>query len=159
MITQPDNHLLEKCLANAISEVIMTTAGVSVCHVHDSTQVQNASGVELTGAIMLQGERSAILSLKMSKDYASFIVSSMTGLDQLELSDEDLYDGVAEIVNIIAGKIKTRMEVGGHSYSLTQPFTVVGENVSFIYKEQVPQKIAMQFNGGDAELYAVLTFL
>lgn len=159
MTTLPEADLLQKCLVNAVIEVISITAGVTVCKVQESTILPQPGRVELTGAIMIQGERSALLSLKISKEYAVCIVSSMTGLDSQELSDEDLYDGVAEIVNMIAGRVKACMEVTGRGYSLTQPFTVVGENVMVIYKEQVPKKLMLKFVAGEAELYLVLTFL
>ncbi len=50
----------------------------------------------------------------MTRDCAAKLVAEMLGMDDSEIDDEILSDGVGEIANIVAGHAKTKL--GGTSF-------------------------------------------
>jgi chemotaxis protein CheX len=155
---QADKEFLQKRLAQAVFDVFGTMAGIEPSEVKESLDSRQLSSGEITGAMMLPGARIAMLSLTMSKENAKVIVSYMTGSSPAELADEELYDGVAEMVNMIAGRGKALLAGTDYHYIISPPFTIVGENHFIVFKKKVVQ-IVMKFNIGESILHLRLSYL
>ncbi|HWR42615.1 chemotaxis protein CheX [Sporomusa sp.] len=152
------NDFLQKCLSRAVVEVIGTIAGLDFSRNPETTQKQHVNSGGLTGAMLVHGERNAMLSITMSKEDAAAIVSAMTGVNQLGLSDADLYDGVAEMANMVAGRAKALLSGTGYHYTITAPFTIVGENHFIVYKKQASQ-VSMSFTAGEMIIQLGLAYV
>ncbi|GMB01595.1 chemotaxis protein CheX [Pelosinus sp. IPA-1] len=153
-----DPILLQKCLAQAVSDVFSTMVGLECCEIKQQAENSKNSKGEITGVMMILSERNAILSMAMSKQHAATIVSFMTGIRVIELADEELYDGVAELVNMIAGRAKALLAGTGYYYRITPPLTIVGDNHFILYKKNVSQ-LRMEFEAGETKLHLELTYL
>ncbi|WP_378954703.1 chemotaxis protein CheX [Pelosinus sp. sgz500959] len=149
---------LQKCLAQAVFDVFGMMAGMETCHVTKNIDNCQPSSGDITGVMFIQGIRNAMLHLTLNKEHAAMIVSYMTGNSPLELLDDELYDGVAEMVNMIAGRAKALLAGTNNHYMITPPFTIVGLNHFIVYKKEV-SKINMKFTAGETELYLGLTYL
>lgn len=149
---------LQKCLAQAVFDVFETMVGITTCQVHTNSDHSELGQGDITGVMMIEGARKAMLYLTLNKKNAGMIVSYMTGIDPLELAEDELHDGVAELVNMIAGRAKALLAGTSDHYTITPPFTIVGLNHYIIYKKEV-SKFIMKFTASDAELYLGLTYL
>lgn len=152
-----DDVLLRKSLAQAIFDVFDTMVGVEPCEI-EADRDETSFKREISGAMILLGSRNALLSVTIGKEDAAIIVSYMTGNSPEELSDEELYDGVAELVNMVAGRTKALLAGTGYHYSITPPLTIVGENHFIVFKKKAPQ-IQMEFSAAETKLQLKLTYL
>ncbi len=91
---------------------------------------------EISGAMFLMGKNSGMASVTMTRQTASMLVSYMTGIPYYELSDDDLYDGIAELMNLIAGRAKAILRQTDYYFEITPPFSIVGKNHQIVYKKQ-----------------------
>ncbi|SFM06543.1 chemotaxis protein CheX [Pelosinus propionicus] len=148
---------LQKCLAQSVSDVFSTMVGVELCPIEKAPESKRYKS-EITGVMMILSTHNALLSIALSKENAALIVSFMTGIDSAEIEDEELYDGVAELVNMIAGRAKALLAGTDYHYQITPPLTVVGENHFILYKKNVSQ-LTMEFEAGDIKLHLDLTYL
>lgn len=126
----------------AVSDVMITMTGFEMeedmdfqgelcCGGEDDPQP-----CEITGAMILMGQNSGMASITMTRQTASILVSYMTGVPYYELEDADLYDGIAELMNLIAGRAKAALRDSEYYYEITPPFTIVGENHQIVHKKQ-----------------------
>jgi len=92
---------------------------------------------EICGTMMLGGNATVLITVSTDKDSAKTIVSYMTGIDVAELTDEEVVDGIAEIVNMLSGSCKTRNSEKNFEYTLTTPFVMVGDNLDILTKKSV----------------------
>lgn len=152
-----NSEFLQKCFTQAVFDVFATAVGVEPGAVDEKSAPGVLSNSEITGAMIVLSERNALLTMTMSKQNAAAIVSCMTGIDQSELIDEELYDGVAELVNMIAGRAKALLAGTGDHYQITPPLTIVGENHFIVYKAKTSQ-ISMDFATGESHIRLNLTY-
>jgi len=150
------NDFFQKCLAQAVFDVFEMMVGMQANHIMDESDDQLSEG-DITGVMIIQGDRKAMLYLTLKRNHAAEIVSYMTGMTVAEVTDEDLYDGVAELVNMIAGRAKALLAGTGDHYTITPPFTIVGNDHFIVYKKEV-SKFSMKFSAGEAKLYLGLTY-
>jgi len=153
-----ESDFLQKCLAQAVFDVFETMVGITTCQVHTDSDNSRQWRGDITGVMMIEGGRKAMLYLTISKKNAGMIMSYMTGNDPLELREDELHDGVAELVNMIAGRAKALLAGTSDHYTITPPFTIVGLNHHIVYKKEV-SKFIMLFTAGDAEIHLGLTYL
>ena len=149
---------LQKCLAEAVSDVFGTMVGLELCQIKERIVAPKDRKSEITGVMMILSAQNALLSMTLSKKNAAIIVSFMTGIASTELADEELYDGVAELVNMIAGRAKALLAGTDYHYQITPPLTIVGENHFILYKKNVSQ-LSLEFEAGEIELHLDLTYL
>ncbi|MBF8982100.1 chemotaxis protein CheX [Lutibacter sp. B2] len=132
-----DRELVEGACTNAVKDVIETMTGFNIDEHYKNDEEDHISTVEISGMMFIFGKRNAIFSLSMTKESAATIVAYMTGIPPFELEDEDLYDGVAELVNMITGRIKAQLINTEYYFDLTPPFTIVGKNHYIVHKSCV----------------------
>ncbi|MBM7866073.1 chemotaxis protein CheX [Heliobacterium gestii] len=113
---------------------------------------------DFTGAMMIIGRRTAMVAIGLSREAATLTVSQMTGLAPEELSEEDLADGVAELINIIAGSGKSGLVGTDEHYRITLPFVMVGQNRYTLYKNKAADRCLRVF-AGDVNLILEIAYL
>lgn len=155
---QQDRKFLQQCLSQAVIDVFATMAGLDMCETKKLTQACKPSQNELTGVMMVLSGRNAVLSIMMDKKAAQTIISFMTGTDLHEIVDAELYDGVAELINMIAGRLKALLIDTEYHFSITPPFTIVGKNHFIAYKQTMSQ-IMMHFQADETQVQLNLTYL
>ena len=151
-------QILEKSLSNAIENVIGTMAGVTLSSSEKNPPDNALLNTQIIGVMMLVGDMNAMLCLTMSNDTASLLVSYMTGIQADQLKNDDVYDGVSELINMISGSAKSLLKDTKYSFRLTAPFTVVGENRFIIHKGK-GNKFSKKFIFGEIELNLIFIIL
>ena len=114
-------------------EVLSTMASFDV----KAKEVQEKNGksghkditacLDITGILGFSGGRKGSLLISLSKSIAFRTVGGMLGIEFTEF-DSDVRDGVSELVNIIAGGAKTKLQAKGIDFELSIPNTVIGKD-------------------------------
>lgn len=143
IIEESDQTFSNWFFSNTIKEIMFTMTGLEV----NEEKVTEDSIIDLkeqiSGVIMLIGNKRIMISLSMSLFTAKNLVGAMTGLKPEGLSEDDLTDGAAELVNIIAGKIKAKLSSAGEHYDILLPYSILGDNHSIIHKNRTAALLRM----------------
>jgi chemotaxis protein CheX len=82
---------------------------------------------DITGVLGFSGSRAGSILLTLSEKLGLQLVGGMLGTELSQI-DYVVRDGVGELVNMIAGGAKTRLQTKGLDFVLSIPHTVVGQN-------------------------------
>lgn len=97
---------------------------------------------EIIGAMVLQGENAMLLTLETTKQSAAPLVAFMTGIETAALDGELLNDGITELINMVGGSARARLEGTNYKFFLSVPFTLVGESLKIVVKKRTDSFIA-----------------
>lgn len=97
---------------------------------------------EIIGAMFLQGDNAMLLTLETDKGSAAPLVSFMTGIETAALDDNLLNDGITELINMVGGSARARLEASNYKFFLSVPFTLVGEGIKIEVKKRTDSFIA-----------------
>jgi len=93
----------------------------------DSQHSDVVDCLDITAIIGFSGRRRGSVIMSMTNEIAQQAVGGMLGVDFEEINS-DVCDGVGELVNVIAGSAKTKLQVMDIDFDLSIPNTVVGQN-------------------------------
>jgi len=116
----------EKMLASNVSTVGEVTTETSMIRVQD-----------ITALIGFNGKVIGSMLISMKNDVALKTISKFTMFEQTEI-DDDVFDGLEEIVNIIAGAAAARFKTKA---GLGLPTILLGENQRIRGSEESPWKL------------------
>ncbi|MCP3677258.1 MAG: chemotaxis protein CheX [Deltaproteobacteria bacterium] len=121
--------------------------------------VREAAGFSLTedvaGVMYLPGERTGMVACGVPEQLARSIVGKMTGIEKDELGEADISDGLAEVVNMLSGSIKTQCPELG--FTLTPPISLFGTECCVTWKVDHPSIILdYDVEGSDFTVVACL---
>jgi chemotaxis protein CheX len=150
LVSETELTLLQisQCFNNAVNDVLSTMAGFEAQVLDEFLPEVNRFRAQISGAMLLLGQNSAMFTLSMSEEAAMVFVAYMTGIFPEDLSREDLYDGVAELVNQIAGRVKAQLSGSSYHFILTPPFTIAGDDHFIVHKNQVT-RMNMTYGAGN----------
>jgi len=99
---------------------------------------------DVSGIVGLTGETSGTLSVSFSEQSILAIVSSMFG-EPVNKIDEEVKDAVGEILNIVSGQARQKLEMKGRTLKGAIPTVITGKNhtISHITKHPI---IAIPFD-------------
>jgi len=127
----------------AVSEVMGTMTGFEMeedeaffTPDEESFDPKETQPCEISGAMVLLGKKNCMATVTMTRTTASMLVSYMTGIPYYELKNGDLFDGVAEMMNLMAGRAKALLSDSEYHFDISPPFTIVGENHYIVHKKQ-----------------------
>ncbi|MFZ5354639.1 MAG: chemotaxis protein CheX [Bacillota bacterium] len=132
--------------SNTIKDIMRTMTGLEVFEEKVTGEVLKEIKQQISGVIVITGPKNIMFSLSMSEYSAKGVVSSMTGIKMEELEWEDLIDGIAELVNVAAGKIKAKLCTSGDNYICMLPYTIYGDNHHIIHKNKKASLLRMYHN-------------
>jgi CheY-specific phosphatase CheX len=127
---------MEDVLRSAVGALFMTMAGVEPCFKELRRSDEFCMSADVAGVMYLAGAEPGLVACGVSEELGRCIIGRMTGLPRDEISGKDLLDGLAEVVNIIAGHMKTQcpqMEI-----SLTPPIALSGKECVLAWKTHRP---------------------
>ncbi len=155
VLNNAENHfeLSSFFFSTAFKEIIRTMTGLELNEEKLSQEDLKAFKAQISGVIILSGDKSIMISLSMSSISASALISFMIGSQSSELSDEDLNDGVSEIANVVGGKIKAKLSVTGIHLTSLLPFTIKG-NDHYITQRDKILLFVKKFHNNDIEILA-----
>ena len=121
-------------LGQALSNVLQTMSGLEA----EIAFVQPADGplneIEFSGFMVMTRVRPSVLTISATRPAIMTILSYMTGEMPDELSEQELNDGVCELVNMVAGEVKSRLNDSERAYGLTSPIAAQGSSLRFSLK-------------------------
>lgn len=153
---QKNKPEFKKIMDRAIDDVLGTASGLRVQRLEEIPD--SGESIEISGAMLLPGLNNAMLTVSFSRSAAETIISYITGIFPEQLELDDLYDGAAEIVNQIAGRIKSELAETDYHFTLTPPFAIAGPGHRFIHKSRI-ESVAFYYRVGYTMLQAELSFI
>ncbi|MGC9324183.1 MAG: chemotaxis protein CheX [Desulfomonilia bacterium] len=87
---------------------------------------------DVSGIVGLTGESIGTLSVSFSEECILAIVSSMFGEEVTEIN-EDVKDAVGEILNIVSGQARKKLDALGRSLKGAIPTVITGKNHSICH--------------------------
>lgn len=119
---------------------------------------QHIEGEALLSSITFKGNIEGCLGICCSTSCAQAIAINMLGIDTAdELTEEDTYDAIGEIANMVMGSIKSRLLEKVDNLEVSIPFVVSGRELKNNLGEKT-KKIMVKVNIED-EYVAELSFL
>lgn len=139
-------------LSNAIADVITTMTGFDVSVDPDCSSPEKIGpGESIIGAMAIFGSVNGIISLTTDVDSAKVVVAYMTGIMPTDLTQADIHDGMAELVNMLVGRIKADMDREDFKLTITSPFSILGKDIDMVFKDK-ENRICRRFVAGDVEM-------
>ena len=120
--------------SDVIVDVISTTCGISteVFNVDEGFQFN-----ELIGLMNLTGKNHGIIFISADENSIRTLAAYMTGVSNNEITKDDIYDTLSEIVNMTAGNAKLRFNRSEDMFTLTSPFVISGKDMSAVMKKRI----------------------
>jgi chemotaxis protein CheX len=131
-----EQDYLQESFTVAIREVVEVMTGLCVEEDQSQKDCKIRKG-EISGSMLILGERNALVSLTMSKELCTTIISYMTGIEKNDITDEEIYDGAAELVNMVAGRAKAIVSNTKYHFNITPPFTIIGQDHFIVHKDKI----------------------
>ena len=129
-----ESTFLEQCFSNALLEVIYTMTGLRM---EECEKIDEGVKGDLSAVMFIGNNKGARLSLSMERKAAYYLVELMTGQMAESLQEEEVCDGIGELVNMIAGRAKIDLMDTKYRFDLSSPFVIVGDNHFVTYKKRV----------------------
>jgi len=119
---------------DALTEVISKMTGFSIDVLSSDA---DSSFSEIIGVMSLNGKNHGMLFISADEKVARVICSFMTGILEDEITRDDIEDTLCELANMTAGSAKLRTNNTEHTYTLSSPFVINGENISIKSKKRI----------------------
>jgi len=130
---------------NVLSSLAFTDAHVGKPYLKKDTVAKG----DVSGIVGLTGETSGTISVSFSKMCITSIVSKMFGEEITEINDE-VKDAVGEILNIVSGQARQRLETMGRILKGAIPTVITGKDHSITHITRRPiVAIPFSTNNGD----------
>lgn len=92
---------------------------------------------EVIASIQISGGIDGIVAIVTSHNIAAQLTRNMLGADETPEDMSEIADGAGEIVNMIAGNIKTRCIESGVTFNLSIPMVMCGKEMVLRLQEEV----------------------
>jgi len=102
---------------------------------------------EFTAMVGLAGQLCGLLTLRCGSQSAALMASKMLGVE-IKQADEQMWDAIGEVANMIAGNFKNKLAGMGDSCMLSVPTVITGSDYSCrSMADTAPLEVAFQFEG------------
>jgi chemotaxis protein CheX len=119
---------LKDALLNGSKEVFETMVFMALEEVEDAADC--CEDVGLLGSITFKGSLEGCLSIRCGMDCARTIAANMLGTDPSgDLAENDVYDAIGEVANMVMGAIKSRVQDEIGSMEVSIPSVVQGREM------------------------------
>ncbi len=123
-----DNTCMNSVLLASASEVFETMIFMDLEQSFD-TEPQISEDT-LLSTITFKGDLDGCLTICSSAECAKSIGRNMLGMEPEEnISNEDTYDAIGEVANMVMGSIKTKIQQNTANISVSIPMVVSGNNI------------------------------
>ncbi len=138
-----NNSILKEGLQKALTSFFDTMIGTEATYKEGGESQAFTLTADVAGIMYLKGDTLGMVACGVSNELARTIISKMTGIEEAELSNDIISDGLAEIVNILCGFIKTQYPQ--LAINLTPPLSLIGGQTTLYWKLAHPS-ITMDFD-------------
>ncbi len=127
---------LEDALKSAVEDTFTVTLSLSPkINTDMSLPLQENT---IISSIGLAGAIEGNISLWITVEAAAKVVFRMLGME-VDIDSPDIMDGVGEIVNMIAGGVKMKMDSTEYKFDISIPSTVKGDNIESVKSDKTSE--------------------
>jgi chemotaxis protein CheX len=112
----------------------------------------------LMSSITFSGSIKGLIAISITHQDACGIVSKMLREEVEEENEEEIFDGVGELVNIMGGLVKNKLAERGHDIKLGIPVTIRGNYLELTKSPEFNDRILMNFSGGDHRFISIMDY-
>lgn len=134
-----NDEMVTKALVQSVQEVFSNTLSTP-CEIKEGDATHSAD--QLICFIGIGGDLEGNLALHVPQKAACAIVSKMLFMDIAEMT-QDVRDGVGEMLNMIAGGIKMKVQSASGSVNISLPTVIEGSGMQIKVKAD-NQRVAKQ---------------
>ena len=118
---------LKASVSNALADVFDSMLSMDLSF-PDATEDVASDGTQLIGSVSFAGKAMGSINLCLSGDFARHITAAMLDMDDEDIEgDEEVYDVVGELSNMIGGDLKSRLCDAGLTCELSIPTITSGK--------------------------------
>lgn len=136
-------------LESASHEVFETMLGTEL----DPGQREEISGVGFMAMVGLAGGLCGVLSVRCDRQSAAEVASCLLGGAPGERAEEESWDALGELANMIAGNFKNKIEGLSENCNLSVPTVITGDDFqSHSLADSRPLELWFKFRGHAMEI-------
>ncbi len=140
-----DLHVALSDIFEAAASEVLTAASSD-----HFTKVSDTIECGYAGVLPLHGDMNGLFILKTNANSLRIFTSYLIGVEQEDVTDEDMCDCIGEIANVVCGLAKARAAMQGIHFTLSTPFCVKSEqSLEFFFKKN-EKKIAFALKSQSA---------
>ncbi|MBL0702060.1 MAG: chemotaxis protein CheX [Desulfosarcina sp.] len=139
---------LKNCLVNAIADVFDTMLSMKV--EAGESNPEEITNSRIVGTVGFAGKVMGCVNLHVGDAFAENITAAMLGMEPDEIeTDEEIYDVIGELSNMVGGDLKSRLCDAGFECQLSIPSTTSGSNFKIESKGWMEQERIGFASGND----------
>jgi len=151
------NYTAIEPFKETIPEVFSTMAYLEANLVEAYIDSNNSVYDEISASLSLTGSRRGILVITFSEKLARKMIGRFIAMEEDKITKSEIYDGAGEIINIIAGNAKARINDLKDHFDLSAPFVVSGKDHNIYIQNDLPC-VTMVYNV-EGDYFAFKLFL
>jgi len=119
---------LKSLVSNTINEVFDTMLSMEI-ELFDADSEVAGDGSRIVGSVSFAGEVMGSISIYVSGEFGRVMTAAMLGMELEEIeSDEEVYDVIGELSNMVGGSLKSRFCDYGLPCELSIPSITTGSD-------------------------------
>ena len=119
---------IRTAIINSVIDVFYTMLSMEVQHINEVPD-QFSEKKRTVGSVTFSGDVDGIFNIQVNDDFARTMTASMLGMEPYEVeSEEDIFDVIREVSNIIGGNLKSQFVDAGLSCILSTPSITNGND-------------------------------
>ncbi|MBF0379593.1 MAG: chemotaxis protein CheX [Magnetococcales bacterium] len=145
---------LIECLKVSVIDTLSTMAMTETTIINTETADAFNLSFQIGGLIYLYGNHEGMIAISGDKSVIQFVISNIVYNPEGEMADDDIMDGVSELVNMIAGGMKSKAGLTTDA-KLTPPIAIVGPSCKSQWKTFRPTYVTtFKTEAGNFQVHA-----
>ena len=124
---------LGSIFSDVLAEIIFTVSGFSLELLSND---KDNDFDEMTGVMSLNGKKNGILFISVKETDMRRLCSFILGVDDNNVTNEDVEDALCELVNMTAGSSKLRLSGSDYVFNLSSPFLLKSQSMNITGKKK-----------------------
>lgn len=123
---------------DALRETVATMAGLTLEQKGPPSENEASCDCgQITGAMGMFGAKNGYLLIAAEQESVAELVMFMTGIEATDLTENDLCDGMMELVNMVAGAVRKKLAGSDRAFDLSSPWAIIGLKTRIVTKQRV----------------------
>jgi len=135
--TVPEALKHKDCVSQSVSEVLNASCGITLQPEEYQPVADLASNGAVLAVISLVGSVEWSICLGLPKDTACALTEKFAGFE-IPFDSDDMGDAVGELVNVLAGEVKLKLDKRGVKAELSLPSVIRGKRMHIIAQKDLP---------------------
>lgn len=128
-------------LSAVITRVVSEIAGSKVVQVDSYLKSDYCLQGDICGVMLIRGHFEGSVAIGMTRLLARKLAAQLAGCEEVDLNDEDLADGVGEVINQITGNLRSILWELGHHIEIHLPETFIKDPPPIKHQPSQPHHV------------------